>query len=212
VQAQRRLELARVTPLPNIGTYLAVQQDDTFKPGGATYNLQIGAPIPIFDPNTGNIISTQAKLYEAEQMISQTENQLLAQLADAYSRYESNRRFVQDFQPLSLQDQVRTYRGIYERYRSDSRGLQFVDVFVAQQTLSTLLNQYIDLLGAQWQAVVDVAELLQIDDIYLLGEAHAMPPIPELLPPSDSPAGSIDEVIVAPVPVRQTLPVDRPNG
>jgi cobalt-zinc-cadmium efflux system outer membrane protein len=192
VQAQRQLELARITPLPNIDTYVAVQRDYTFSPGAATVNVQVGAPIPVFNRNTGNIIAAQADLYKAEQSIPQTENRLLAQLADAYSRYESNRRFVQDFQPISLEDQVRTYRGIYERYRNEGQGIQFVDVFVAQQTLSTLLNQYIDLLGAQWQAVVDIAELLQVDDIYTLGEAFPVPTIPELLPPPD---GSANEPV-----------------
>jgi cobalt-zinc-cadmium efflux system outer membrane protein len=180
IQAQRLLQLARVTPRPNIDTYLAVQRDYTFDPGATTVNVQVGGPIPVFNRNTGNIISAQAKLYEAEQQVLQVENDLTSQLADAYGRYESNRRFIQDFQPISLRDQVRTYRGIYERYRTDARDIQFSDVIVAQQTLSALLSQYLKLLGDQWQAVVDVAELLQIDDIYLVGETAPLPELPDL--------------------------------
>ena len=180
IQAERLLQLARVTPKPNIDTYLAVQHDYTFNPGTTTVNLQVGGPIPVFNRNTGNIISTQAKLYEARQSVAQVENRLTADLADAYSRYESNRRFAQDFQPATLRDQVRTYRGIYERYRSDTQDVQFSDIIVAQQMLSTLLVQYLNLLGDQWQAVVEVAELLQIDDIYLLGECVPVTQLPDL--------------------------------
>jgi cobalt-zinc-cadmium efflux system outer membrane protein len=186
VQTQRLLQLARVTPRPNIDTYLAVQHDYTFNPGTTTVNVQVGGPIPVFNRNRGNIISAQAKLTQAQQAIGQVENDLTGQLADAYSRYESNRRLAQDFQPASLRDQVRTYRGIYERYRSDARGMSFNDVIVAQQTLSVLLVQYLNLLGDQWQAVVDVAELLQVDDIYLLGETLPVEPLPELDGPQDA--------------------------
>ena len=193
VQARRLLQLARVTPRPNIDTYVAIQRDYTFSPGALTYNLQVEAPIPVFNRNTGNIISTQAKLYEAQQAISQVENNLTSQLADAYSRYESNRRFIHDFQPEMLQDQVRTYRGIYERYRSDNQGIEFSDVIVAQQTLSSLLIQYLNLLGNQWQAVVDVAELLQVDDIFLLGKCLPVTTLPEL--------GDVPQDIEPPEPI-----------
>ncbi|MBX3426343.1 MAG: hypothetical protein KF688_11740 [Pirellulales bacterium] len=74
---------------------------------------------------------------------------------------------------------MRTYRGIYGRHRG-SEGVAFGEVIVAQQLLSTLLAQYLDLLGQQWQAVVDVAELLQVDDVYLLGEAVPVTPLPDL--------------------------------
>ncbi|MCA9235665.1 MAG: TolC family protein [Planctomycetales bacterium] len=216
VRAQRLLQLARVTPRPNIDTGLAVQHDYTFDPGTTTVNIQVGGPIPVFNRNTGNIISAQAKLYEAQQGIGQVENDLTGRLAEAYGRYESNRRFSQDFQPASLRDQVQTYRGVYQRYRSDAQGMSFNDVIVAQQTLSMLLNQYLMLLGDQWQAVVDVAELLQIDDIYLLGETFPVTRLPDLgnvstqlqqppaVQPEEMPAVvEPDETAVEPVPQSQ---------
>jgi cobalt-zinc-cadmium efflux system outer membrane protein len=188
-QARRRLDLAHATPKPNIDAYVAVQRDYTFDPGATTVNVQVGGPIPVLNRNRGNIISAQAEVYQAEQRVGQVENDLTARFADAYARYESNRRFIQDFQPAALEDQVRTYRGIYESYRRDGQTVQFNDVIVAQQTLSTLLTQYLDLLGDQWQAVVDVAELLQVDDIYLLGETVPLPPLPAI----DGDAAAIEQ-------------------
>ncbi|MBX3432266.1 MAG: TolC family protein [Pirellulales bacterium] len=180
VQAQRLLQLALVAPRPDLDATLAVQHDDTFDPGATTVNVQVGGPIPVFNRNTGNIIAAQAKVAETQHAVSRVENALTARLADAYGRYESNRRLAQDFQPAALRDQVRTYRGIYERYHRGSEGVAFGEVIVAQQLLSTLLAQYLDLLGQQWQAVVDVAELLQVDDVYLLGEAVPVTPLPDL--------------------------------
>jgi hypothetical protein len=87
---------------------------------------------------------------------------------------------AESFRAEALRDQVRTYRGIYERYRNDPQGIQFNDVVVAQQTLALTLNQYIDVLGNQWQAVVDIGQLLQVDDIFLMGDAVHVAPIPAL--------------------------------
>ena len=79
-----------------------------------------------------------------------------------------------------MRDQVRTYRGVYQRYHDDPQDIRFNDVVVAQQTLASTLTQYIDVLANQWQAVVDVAELLQVDDIFSMGDPIYVAPIPEL--------------------------------
>lgn len=179
-QAGYLLRLAEVTPLPNIDTYLAVQHDFTFNPGTTTYNLQVGGQIPVFNRNRGNIISAQAQLYRAEQTVEQVRNDLIGNLADAFARYEASRVLIESFRAEALRDQVRAYRGIYERYRNDPVGVQFNDVVVAQQTLAATLTQYIDILGDQWQAVVDLAELMQVDDLYTLGAPVEVPPIPDL--------------------------------
>ena len=43
--------------------------------------------------------------------------------------------------------------------------MNFGDIVVAQQTLATLITSYIDVLNQQWQAVVDVARLMQLEDV-----------------------------------------------
>jgi hypothetical protein len=42
----------------------------------------------------------------------------------------------------------------------------FNDVVTAQQTLATIVAFYMQALGDQWQAVVDLAGLLQADDLF----------------------------------------------
>lgn len=179
-QAGVLLRSAQVAPIPNIDTYLAVQRDYTFQPGTTTINLQVGTELPVFNRNRGNIISAQAQLFRAEQTVNQVRNDLTAALADAFARYETSRLLAETFRAEALRDQVRAYRGVYQRYLSDPQGIQFNDVVVAQQTLALTLGQYIDVLGSQWQAVVDIAELLQVDDVFLLGKPTHLVPIPEL--------------------------------
>ena len=174
------LRLARVTPIPNIQTYVAVQHDDTFNPGTTTYNLAVGGELPVFNRNHGNILSARAQVYRAEQTVDQVRNDLTRDLADAYARYDSSRILVDSFREQAIRDQVQAYRGIYERYRSDPNGVEFNDVVVAQQTLAATLKQYIDVLGDLWLSVVDVAELMQVDDVLSLGDGLPLIPIPDL--------------------------------
>ncbi len=178
VQAQLLLRLAKVTPVPDVDLNFVLQRDYTFSPGTTTYNLNLGGEIPVFNQNRGNIVTAHAELYRANQAIAQVRNDLSGQLGEAFARYEASRVLVESFRAEALRDQVRTYRGIYERYRNDPENIEFNDVVVAQQTLAVTLNQYIDVLGNQWQAVVDVAQLLQVDDIFLMGDAAPVAAIP----------------------------------
>lgn len=186
-QAQTLLRLAQVTPIPDVNVGFVLQRDYTFTPGSLTYNLTLGGQLPVFNRNRGNIIAAQANLYSAEQALVRTGNDLTGQLGEAFARYEANRVLAESFRGEALRDQVRTYRGIYERYHSDPQRVRFNDVVVAQQTLAITLNQYIDVLGKQWQGVVDVAKLLQVDDLRQLGEAVPQTPIPSLEMPQVAP-------------------------
>jgi outer membrane protein TolC len=179
-RARILLRLAQVTPVPDVNTYVAVQHDYTFDPGTTTYNLQLGGQLPVFNRNRGNIISAQAQRYRAEQTVAQVRNDLIRSLADAFARYDASRVLVNSYREQALRDQVRAYRGIYERYRNEPAGVQFNDVVVAQQVLADTLRQYVNVLGDQWQAVVDLAELTQVDDIYTLGAAVQVAPLPDL--------------------------------
>jgi len=142
--------------------------------------LTLGGEVPVFNQNRGNIVTAQANLYRGEQSVQQVGNDLTGQLGEAFARYEASRVLAESFRGEALRDQVRTYRGVYTRYRNDPQGIQFNDVVVAQQTLALTLNQYIDVLGSQWRAVVDIAELLQVDDIFMMGDVIHVAPIPEL--------------------------------
>ena len=85
LQAQYQLQLARVTPIPDLETYVAVQHDYTFTPGTTTYNLQLGGEMPVFNRNRGNIISAQAQVFRAEQTVLRVRNDLTGQLAEVFA-------------------------------------------------------------------------------------------------------------------------------
>ena len=141
----------------------------TGPPYAITYNLQVGAPIPVFDRNQGNILATQSSIIGREREHGATQNRLIGQLAEVLARYETARTLAVNYRDQILPDQVQTYRGVYSRYREAGQAaddnINFGDVIVAQQTLNTVMNEYANVLGNLWQAYVDAAELLQVDDL-----------------------------------------------
>ena len=65
---------------------------------------------------------------------------------------------------------MQSYRAIYQRYQQDADTVDFNDVVTSQQTLASAVSTYIQALGDQWQSVVDMAGLLQLDDLSQLDQ------------------------------------------
>jgi cobalt-zinc-cadmium efflux system outer membrane protein len=179
LRARYNLELAQVTPVPDVEARLLVQKDYTTPPHLIAYSFVVGFPVPVWDQNKGNILQAHSLLIQATQQPHQTQLQLTSTVADAFNRYSTARQQV----AIALQqikDQVRAYRGVYERRGENPDDVSFGDVVAAQQTLVSYLSGYITALGAQWTAVVDVANLLQTDDLFQVGRPQEMVPVPDL--------------------------------
>ena len=171
-RAQYQLRLARITPVcPNIDTNTVIEHDYTTPPYGTVVSLQVGVPLPIFDNNRGNIIAAEAALVRASSEYERARNDLFTNLADTFARYETNRQTAEQYHNSILVDQVRAYRGAYRRYQVDPDA-DFNDVVTSQQTLASTISTYIQLLGDQWQAVADLAGLMQCDDIFAMGQTR----------------------------------------
>lgn len=176
------LRLQEVTPVPNINLQTSIFHDDTSPLNDAAYSLQIGLPLPVFNRNRGNIIAAEANVIRNQQDWLRARNQLTSQLARSYGRYASATRIVQSYQSDVLPDQMRTYRGIYNRFVQVGDGVDFAQVILAQQTLFTAMQDYVQALSEQWDSAVELARIAQIDDLFgmesLIGPAANTEPAP----------------------------------
>ncbi|MFN9718310.1 MAG: TolC family protein [Planctomycetota bacterium] len=159
------LRLQEVTPIPNITVYGAFQHDDTTPLSDYSTNVQVSAPIPVFDKNQGNIATAHAQLVRARQDLTDVNNRLLSQLAEVHNRQKTAHTIVESYRTDLLPDQVRVYRGVYDRFLLDGQSIDFAQVVVAQQTLTQVVNSYLTALTDSWMANVELAELLQVDDL-----------------------------------------------
>lgn len=187
VKARYNLRSAQVTPIPDVALKLVVQKDFTTPPFYTTANIEVGVPIPVWDRNQGGIKQANADLAKSLDDIPRTRLDLLNKLADATERYLSNREVVDAYLKRILPDQVRAYRGVVQRSQNEPDRASFGDIVTAQQQLNTYLTTYLTALQAQWQAVVDLAALAQLDDLYSPMGGPAVSGSEELPPPSVEP-------------------------
>jgi cobalt-zinc-cadmium efflux system outer membrane protein len=218
-KARFTLELAKVTPVPDVDLNILAQKDYTAPPNLIVHSLQVSVPVPVFDQNLGGIKQAEGMLSQALAGPEQTRNTLTNNFADAYNRYVTNRENVE----VSLQqirDQLPAYRSLYARRQGDFTSVGFGDLVTAQQTLASYIAAYVAALGLQWTAVNDVANLLQTDDLFQVGPRKDMVPIPDLhqlMPPHGpppclpAPARQVQQDSSTPRPLVQPEPVPAPE-
>jgi hypothetical protein len=107
------------------------------------------------------------------------EENLTTTLTTAYANYKQNLDALEYYRRFILPNQVTYYRGVIVRRDIDMTA-QFGDVVTAQQALATSISSYLTTLGALWTSVVSVADLLQTDDLFQLGQPRAVPALPDL--------------------------------
>jgi cobalt-zinc-cadmium efflux system outer membrane protein len=205
-KARYSLKLAQVTPwLQDVDVQIKVQRDFSAPPGQVVPSVVVGMPLSVWDQNKGNIIAAEGTLARALEQPHASELALTNNLTTAFNSYRQGLRALEDYRQTILPLQVGAYRGVFERRREvGAQGrtpIAFADLVTAQQALTQSVTAYLTVLGQLWTSVVNVADLLQTDDLFQAGEAQPLPPLPDLdhlaplpcgheCPPHDGPAGA----------------------
>jgi outer membrane protein, heavy metal efflux system len=177
--ARFNLKLAQVTPIPDVTVNMAVDRDFSVFPGATCPTISVGVPVPVWDRNKGAIIAAEAALIRASEQSHLVEMNLTNTLATAYVGYKSNLEALEYYRRYILPDQVRAYRGTYDRHQID-QGSSFGDVVSAQQTLAGDVTTYLATLASLWTSVTAVADLIQTDDLFEYARPQAVPALPDL--------------------------------
>ena len=178
-KARYNLKLAQVTPVPDVDVSLLVFKDYSLAPHQTMPALTLGVPVPVWDRNKGAIMAAEAALVRATEEPHRVEMNLTNTLAGAYMNYKSNLDALAYYRKYILPDQVRTYRGAYDRRQIDPNA-SFGNVVTAQQTLYSNVVTYLTTLGQVWTSVTSVADLIQTDDLFEFARPEAVPPLPDL--------------------------------
>ena len=163
-RAEVNLVLQKRTPIPDLSTNSYHQYDNLAQT--YQFGVQLGIELPVSDRNQGNVRQATAKLARAHEDLRATENDLLGRVAEAFARYEANRAIAERYREKILPNLTRAYRAIVKRNQVEPEKVSFSDVVVAQQNLGQAMQNYLTALDSQWKAVVDVANLGQLDELY----------------------------------------------
>jgi cobalt-zinc-cadmium efflux system outer membrane protein len=178
-KARSNLKLAQVTPVPDVEFRVAYLKEYVLEPKQWTPTAQVGFPLPIWDQNKGAILAAEAALVRATEEPHRVQMTLTNSLATAYVNYKNNLDALEYYRRYILPDQVRAYRGVFER-RAVDPNVAFADIVTAQQALATSVSTYLGILGTLWSAAVSVVDLLQTEDLFQLAQPHALPELPDL--------------------------------
>jgi cobalt-zinc-cadmium efflux system outer membrane protein len=185
LRAQYALKLARVTVAPDVDVSVILQKDMAGGPGSFNNTVTMTVPIPLWDRNQGGILNAEAQLSFADEEEHRVRTALTTTLTDAFERYDTNRAYVAYYRDSVLPDGVRSYEALYKRYRV---GLPnptpdwpaFSSIVSTQQIMVTNVATYLSNLALFWQAVADVTDLLQTDNLYAYARGKELPPLPML--------------------------------
>ena len=138
-------------------------------------------PIPVWDRNPGGIKQAQGQLMRANEEPHKVRAALTASVSDAFNRLETNRILLEMYVKQMLPMQVNAFRAAVARHGGlGAAGISFSDLIAAEQNLVGLIPNYLTALGAYWQAVSDMAGILQTDNIYEMATEVDSCPLPDL--------------------------------
>ncbi|MBI1832675.1 MAG: TolC family protein, partial [Planctomycetes bacterium] len=180
-KARLLARLAEVQPYPDLTVHVAFQKDYTTPPFGSVANVNVGVPFPLWHRNQGGIQAANALLRRSLDDNQRLRNELTSKVAEAFERYENNRRVLDMYKKEILPNQVQAYRAAVARHSAgDKEKVTFNDLVNSQQTLAGLITNYLGALSDQWTAVVDIANLMQTRDLFQTQAVDDVAPIPDV--------------------------------
>src|SRR5262245_21461864 len=162
-RAQFEVELARLTPYPNVETQTYVQHD--YQTRTPQFGLQIGVALPVFDRNQGNIARAEAQFVRASHEAARVRQDLTQRLTEVYERYSTNRQLLEQYRTEVLPNQTKAFDGLRKRFEQEPGKVSFTEVVLGQQTLANSYAGYLNVLSAAWQAFAEFGRLAQTEDL-----------------------------------------------
>ncbi len=182
LKARYNVRLAEVAAVPDVSVQATLYNDNSL---GANNNLvaalQTTVPVPVWDRNQGGIQQAKSVLMRAGEEQHRVQNDLSSRVAEAFRRYDESRDLLELYRQDILPKQVQAFKAAVARYYGGEKDkVAYTDLIASEQTLVNVIGPYIITLGAQWQAVVDVASLLQTEDLFQANGVFPVAPVPDL--------------------------------
>ncbi len=124
------LRRQQVQKTPNIATQLGTGYDNGTNSG--LINVQVGAPIPFFNKNTGNISAAQADYAQALANVKRIEQSIQARLARASQELESALASVKKYEAEILPQVKQSLELSEEAYKAGE--LEFLQVLIVRRS------------------------------------------------------------------------------
>ncbi len=155
-QARANQQRQEVQAIPNITAMMGAGHDNAT--GSGLINLQVAAPVPVFNNNSGNISAAWAEYCRATHEVKRIEASLKARLAQVSQEFDSAAVAVQRYQDTILPKADETLR-LSERAYSAGE-FDFLQVLIVRRTFFESNLRYVDALAGLAQAHAKIDGLL----------------------------------------------------
>ena len=139
-QARAALERQGVQAIPNVTVQFGTGVDIGTNSG--MMNLQVGAPIPVFNKNQGNIAAARAEYCRAQLEAQRIENGIKARLATISRDYESSAEAISVYTLEILPSAKEAWSLAEMAYKAGE--MDFIQVLVARRTYFDSNLQYVN--------------------------------------------------------------------
>ncbi|MFO0964415.1 MAG: TolC family protein [Gemmataceae bacterium] len=168
MQAERAVELAEAQRVPNVLAKVRPfysHPDQSFE-----IKVELGAAIPVFNRNQGNIRTARADLDRAHGELRKTELTLTERLAAAFRRYQAalarrdalEKGTGTDGKGI-LADAAESLRLVRLGWDRGDPKYTYTAVLTAQRTDAETRLLYVQNLGELWRAASEIMTLIQVD-------------------------------------------------
>lgn len=161
-RAQARVEQERASRLPQPTIKLSTERD----PDMNQWRVGVVLPLPLWNRREGPIGEAVAAMHRAEAEARQIHLGLLAELDQAYSRYQIAKRQVQTFESGLMKEAENAMKVAEAAYRFGERGI--LDYLDAQRVLRTTR---VDFLNARYELQAALIEIERLRATPITGES-----------------------------------------
>ena len=166
LRAQARLEQERASRLPQPTIKLSTERD----PDMNQWRVGLVLPLPLWNRREGPIGEAVAGMHRAEAEARQVHLGLLADLDQAYSRYQIAKRQVQTFESGLMKEAENAMKVAEAAYRFGERGI--LDYLDAQRVLRTTR---VDFLNARYELQAALIEIERLRATPLTSNSRSEP-------------------------------------
>jgi cobalt-zinc-cadmium efflux system outer membrane protein len=160
-RARLEVERARAETVPNVQVGGGYSRNFPEHEAGAVVSVETA--LPLWDRKQGRIYEAQAHHARAQAAQRNTATRLSRDAAQAFARYQSARRQVDDLKTKVLPQLERSRNLLRDGYQAGSKQLTFADVLLAEEALSEAQVRLTEARRELWQAIAELQGLMQID-------------------------------------------------
>jgi cobalt-zinc-cadmium efflux system outer membrane protein len=160
-RAQAALSRECAGRVPNVDVQTSVQYDNAT--GSTIASVQLGAPVPVFNRNQGNIRRAQAELIAAQNDVKRAELELQQRLAAAFEQYTNARYQVEKYRKDILPNAKESLRLTTGGYQQGE--FSYLALLTAQRTFFQTNLTYLEALRELRVAVATIEGNLLSDSL-----------------------------------------------